>query len=369
MVRAIERKTPSVRMGPRRMGPGGRSLPALAAPGPLDEAQRAGRTEASLPQAGEDFFHDMDNGVALTPDEVKGRNMWLVWTGGDDRFWDQVTKNSLATFDLLKIITSHPSQTYCDGERCDRDSRWRWLGALNEPCFEKPTGPDPKRFGLWLDVRGAELPARSVRGRERSIRASRSARADDVQGRLDAAGRLLLRLRDRHRRPAPVPESRLRPGGEGQVGPRALLHRPELLQDPKLVRPYRVGMACGFCHVGPSPIHPPADPGASAMGRPQLDGRRAISLDGPRVRLQRRIRRTFSTSSCIPIAPGTMDTSLVSTDYINNPRTMNAVYLLGPRLAEAKLWGKETLDGPAARQQAASRLLRPAGRPRGRRAC
>ena len=27
--------------------------------------------------------------------------------------------------------------------------------------------------------------------------------------------------------------------------------------------------------------------------------------------------------------PGTMDTSLVSTDYINNPRTMNAVYLLG----------------------------------------
>ena len=43
--------------------------------------------------------------------------------------------------------------------------------------------------------------------------------------------------------------------------------------------------------------------------------------------------------------PGTMDTSLVSTDYINNPRTMNAVYLLGPRLDQAKLWGKETLKG------------------------
>ncbi len=43
----------------------------------------------------------MDNGVQLTPDEVKGRNMWLVWTGGDDRFWDKVTKDSLATFDLL----------------------------------------------------------------------------------------------------------------------------------------------------------------------------------------------------------------------------------------------------------------------------
>ena len=52
--------------------------------------------------------------------------------------------------------------------------------------------------------------------------------------------------------------------------------------------------------------------------------------------------------------PGTMDMSLVSTDYINNPRTMNAVYLLGPRLAEAKLWGKEKLsDGQLYNKQLA----------------
>ena len=43
--------------------------------------------------------------------------------------------------------------------------------------------------------------------------------------------------------------------------------------------------------------------------------------------------------------PGTLDTSLVSTDYINNPRTMNAIYNLGPRLDLAKRWGKETLAG------------------------
>ena len=41
--------------------------------------------------------------------------------------------------------------------------------------------------------------------------------------------------------------------------------------------------------------------------------------------------------------PGAMDTSLVSTDYINNPRTMNAVYSLGPRLSrrcagDARRW-------------------------------
>jgi hypothetical protein len=40
-----------------------------------------------------------------------------------------------------------------------------------------------------------------------------------------------------------------------------------------------------------------------------------------------------------------MDTSLVSTDYIDNPRTMNAVYNLLPRMTMAKRWGKETLKG------------------------
>ena len=28
---------------------------------------------------------------ALTAEEIKGRNMWIVWTGGDDKFWDTLT--------------------------------------------------------------------------------------------------------------------------------------------------------------------------------------------------------------------------------------------------------------------------------------
>jgi len=51
-----------------------------------DEAKIAGRDAASFPHAGEDYFKDMDNGVALSPEEIKGRNMWLVWSGGNDRF-------------------------------------------------------------------------------------------------------------------------------------------------------------------------------------------------------------------------------------------------------------------------------------------
>ena len=236
---------------------------AYAAPAsaPLDEAQRAGRTEACLPQAGEDFFHDMDNGVALTPDEVQGRNMWLVWTGGDDRFWDRVTKDSLATFDLLKVITSHPSQTYCDGERCDRDSRWRWLGAINEPCFEKPTASRSEAVRPLARRPRRELRARSVRGRERNIRASKSARAATTfkDGSTlpvgsyfgSATGIVGLRL---------FPNPDFDQAAKDKWDPERYYTDPNYYNDPNLVRPYRVGMACGFCHVGPSPIHPPADP-------------------------------------------------------------------------------------------------------------
>jgi hypothetical protein len=100
----------------------------------LDEARAAGRSAASFPQAGEDYFHDMDGGATLTPQEVKGRNMWLVWTGGNDRFWNEMTQYTFGAFDLLKSVSSHPSLGYT------RANRWAYLGLVNEPCFKTPTG-------------------------------------------------------------------------------------------------------------------------------------------------------------------------------------------------------------------------------------
>src|SRR5262245_37226383 len=60
-----------------------------------DEALLAGRTADTFPAADEDYFHDMDavatpegpKPLALTPEEVKGRNTWLVWSAGNDRMW------------------------------------------------------------------------------------------------------------------------------------------------------------------------------------------------------------------------------------------------------------------------------------------
>ena len=99
----------------------------------LDEAQRAHRLAASFPAADEDYFKDMDGGIPLTREEVQGRNMWLVWTGGNDRFWDAIGVSSVGNLDYLKTLSSHPLLPY------SRDSRFRVLGLVNEPCYKKAT--------------------------------------------------------------------------------------------------------------------------------------------------------------------------------------------------------------------------------------
>jgi hypothetical protein len=319
---------------------GTHAAPATA----LDEAQRAARDPTSFPQATEDYFHDMDNGIPLSPDEVQGRNMWLVWTGGDDRFWDKVTRNSLATFDLLKVVTSHPSQTYCDGKHCDRDSRWNWMGAINEPCFEKPTAADRNRFGLWLDVRGKDCAADPFEDENHypGVKIGARGRTFSDGSRLPvgsyfgyATGILGLRL---------FPNPDFDQAAKDKWDPDKYYTDENYYNNPDLVRPYRIGMACGFCHVGPSPLHPPKDPSNpqwadlnSTVGAQYLWMDRVFVYSGN--------KKDFLYQLMHSYPPGTMDTSLVSTDYINNPRTMNAVYLLAQRLGESPLWGKETLKG------------------------
>jgi hypothetical protein len=121
-------------------------------------------------------------------------------------------------------------------------------------------------------------------------------------------------------------------------------------EDPKyylskdLVRPYRVGMSCGFCHVGPSPINPPADPENPAWENLNSTvGAQYFWFD--RIFAWEADPRNYMFQLIHTYRAGTLDTSLVSSDYIVNPRTMNAVYNLGARLEVAKRWGKETLDG------------------------
>ncbi len=113
-----------------------------------------------------------------------------------------------------------------------------------------------------------------------------------------------------------------------------------------LVRPYRVGMSCAFCHVGPNPVNPPPNPEqpewknlSSNVGAQYFWISRIFMWDHKNAD-ESFVHQVFATSR-----PGALDTSLVSSDNINNPRTMNAIYGLASRLGQAKRWGKETLGG------------------------
>jgi hypothetical protein len=298
----------------------------------LDEASRAGRSAESFAAADEDYFHNMDGGVALTPDEVKGRNTWIVWTGGNDRFWDTISVNSFGNFDLLKILSSHSSLKF------NRDNRWNYLGLVNEPCFEKPTAPDPQRYGLWLDKRRADCPADPFENDKKYPGVAIGARGKNVPvGSVYGYGSGIVGLRL-------FPNPDFDEAAARKWDPVKYYTDETYYFRKDLIRPYRVGMSCAFCHVGPNPVKPPAD-----AENPKLENL-SSNVGAQYFWVDRIFTWKYDPSNYMfqllhSSRPGTLDTSLVSTDYINNPRSMNAVYALGPRLAIARRWGKETLAG------------------------
>jgi hypothetical protein len=296
----------------------------------LDEARQAGRPAQSFAAADEDYFQAMDGGIALTLDEVKGRNMWIMWTGGNDRLWDKLTNLTYGTFDLLKILSSYPGLKY------SRDNRFNYFGLVNEPCFTKATGPDPQRYGLWLDQRSTDCPADPFANEQKYPGVAIGARGKNIPvgsyyG--DPTGIVGLRL---------FPNPAFDQAAAARWDPQRFYNDPDYYLSKDLVRPYRVGMSCGFCHVGPNPEKPPANPEAPQWQNiSSTVGAQYFWVD--RILAWNADQSSFLFQVLHTARPGSLDTSLVSTDSINNPRTMNAVYNLWPRLAAAKLWGRETL--------------------------
>jgi len=309
------------------------SLPGTPG-GVIDEAHLANRPVASFPAADEDYFADMDGGAKLSPEEVKGRNTWIVWSGGNDRFWDDLSKISFGTLDFLKILSSHPNLKF------SRDTRWYYLGLVNQPCFEKATGPDPNRFGLWLDKRvvSPDCPPDPFENETKYPGIQIGARGKNLPvGSFYGytTGIVGLRL---------FPNPAFDEEAAKKWDPKRYYEDPNYYLSKDLVKPYRVGMSCAFCHVGPNALNPPKDPEhpewknlSSNVGAQYFWIDRIFSWDADETSFPFQIFRTSR--------PGSLDTSLISTDNINNPRTMNAVYSLGPRLDQAKRWGQEQLAG------------------------
>lgn len=312
--------------------------------------------------ASEDYFADMDYGITknkeelrkrlepyvpgITADEAvervaRGRDNWLVFSGGNDRFWDALDRATLGGFDLLKIVSDHPALP------STRKNRWKLAGLVNEPCFKAATGPDAKRWGLWLPTRDSSCPQDPFENQQKYPGVKIGARAlttplkwrgqeipIDVGSSYGyASGVVGLRL---------FPNPEFDQKAADKWNPEKYYTDPAYYYDPNLVRPYRVGMACAFCHVGPNPTNPPKkltpDGGFSEFKWENLN-----SNPGAQYFWTDRIfdwdwaknQNNFVVQLLKTYRPGTIDTSLVSSDMINNPRTMNAVYDLPARVKAA----------------------------------
>ena len=222
---------------------------------------------------------------------MRGRNTWIVWTGGNDRFWDYMANNTFGAFDLLKILSSNPHVGFCkdpDGKlerrvriqharakrsarrtaitwyTPNRSNRFYWYGLVNEPCFEQATGPD--EYGLWLDRRKKDCAADPFENETKYPGVKIGARGTKSSDGKEfpvwsfygkATGIVGLRLF-----PNPDFDEAAKKKWLAAIkdNPDAYYTEPEFYNDKHLVRPYRVGMSCGFCHVGPAPSNPPADP-------------------------------------------------------------------------------------------------------------
>ncbi len=270
------------------------------------------RPGPAFPRAAADYFQGMDGGIPLEPAEVRGRNTWLMWTSGNEAFWDYLAGRSFGTFDLLKVLDSR-----------NRPRRFATYGVINEPGLKPASAPD--EYGLWLDVPdGTPVSASEYR--------EQFSRDDFVRTYGRPSGIVGLRVFANPKFDAAA--RRLWDANKYQ-------NDPAFFSDPDLVRPYRVGMTCAFCHVGPNPLNPPAD-----VERPKWEN--LSSYVGaqywhaaPIFSLQARPDSFFyQVLNAMP--PGTVDTSALAPDNINNPRNMNAIYALGARLAIAQ---EEVLAG------------------------
>jgi hypothetical protein len=342
-----------------------------------DEAMLAGLKASDFRPADEDYFADMDYGyrrdadpsVKLNAAEIRGRNTWIVWTFGGDRLWDWLANNTFGAFDLLKVLSSNPQVGYCtadshgrftydnsylnlDEKQCQaagktwvalgRHNRWTYYGIVNEPCFQEAGGPD--EYGLWLDKRvpaSTECPADPFENETKYPGVKFDARGNTVPvgsayGR--ASGVVGLRL-------FPNPKFDAAAKDYWMKNKDRYYTDPSFYNDQKLVRPYRVGMSCGFCHVGPNPVNPPADPESPKWANLNSNpGAQYFWVDRVFVWNPKNVEANFIFQLFHTSLPGSLDTSFVSTDNINNPRTMNAIYNVAARLEAAKRW-KEQLAG------------------------
>jgi hypothetical protein len=297
--------------------------------------------ERYYPPARLDYFEDMDAAGAtetpgakplkLTEEAVKGRNAWVLWSAGNEAWWDWLARYGYGTIDLLKLI-----------DHVGRESRFRRTGLMNEPGTRPPSAEETaSAHGVRYARPVTDDPdPKKVHVEHRKDRGSDWRPADPkVYG--YPTGVVGLRL-------YPNPEFESSAAAQrrwkdnlelyyqdSEAGRRYAAH-------PDTVRPFRVGMSCGFCHVAPHPLNPPADPErpewanlSNNIGNQYM---RIRSVFGNTLKPDNYLYHVFDSQQ-----PGAVDTSGYPSDNNNNPNTINSFYALRGRLDRAQHNPRETI--------------------------
>ncbi|MGP0062001.1 MAG: hypothetical protein ACLQGP_00180, partial [Isosphaeraceae bacterium] len=219
-----------------------------------------------------------------------------------------------------------------------------------------PGTPEPSDFGVWLSV-----PS------DPNLRTSRATYLNKAFGLLESGGRLYP---GSYPTPAPAGKSATPASGGAVTDPYASGHPPpeiyglssgviglrvfpnpnfdnkarkkwdakryytdpDYYNDSKLVRPFRVGMACSFCHTSFHPLNPPRDITDPAWEN--LSG----NIGAQYLRIRAIFGNLMTPKSFVyhvldSQPPGTIDTSLIPSDNINNTNAMNAIFGVPERVA------------------------------------
>src|SRR5262245_48888125 len=175
-----------------------------------------------------DVFPGMDGpNLNLTQDDLRGRIVWNLWVGDSGLMWDFLAQHGFGTADLLKTIDSRRHAT-----------RFQEIGIINQPGFMGSTKPD--QYGLFIDVPNPSDPAGKIDEQVDYITYGRS------------SGVIGLRISDNPKFDAAAKAEWMK-----HVGPDGVNHdfyeTAAYYNNPNLVRPYIVGMACALCHVSFDP--------------------------------------------------------------------------------------------------------------------
>jgi hypothetical protein len=227
--------------------------------------------------------------AGLTPFQQQGRDTWYRWTGGDkdahgnvvgdQELWRLLAVRTHGTVDLLQAVDSRY-----------RSERFQRFGVINDPDCSQANAPD--QYGLWLD----------------------SCRQENATGPVGE----------------PVGIIGLRRFSNPKFDAKAWSVAKYLADPAKVEPPYLIGVACGFCHVGFNPLHPPKDPEHPmwqnlhpGIGNQYLREQIFNTAKYPATRELAPNDFRWQVAHAEP--PGTSDTSQVATDHIDNASAINSI--------------------------------------------